>query len=78
MESPSPDPALAQLGLNVKLARVALRWTQEDLALDAGMTRANISKLERGLLNPSAKTIIRLAAALGTAPGDFFRGTVPE
>ncbi len=75
MDSTPPDPALERLGMNVKLARVARRWTQEQLALDAGMTRANISKLERGLLNPSARTIIKVAKSLGVEPGQFFEGT---
>lgn len=66
--------ALKRLGKNVKLMRVDRDMTQETLALEAGIARANVSKLEHGDLNASAKTILRLAAALQVPPGDLWRG----
>lgn len=36
-------------------------WTQEDLADELGVDRAYISQLERGVKNPSLKTMAKLA-----------------
>jgi transcriptional regulator with XRE-family HTH domain len=35
------------LGQKVRIARVARRWTQDDLAYEAQVTQANVSALER-------------------------------
>lgn len=70
------SPALVRLGKNVKIARIEADFTQEQACLEAGLTRGNWSKLERGELNASAKTIIRVAVALGVDPGSLFAGTV--
>ena len=37
------------LGQKVRIARIARRWTQDDLAYEAQVTQANVSALERDL-----------------------------
>jgi transcriptional regulator with XRE-family HTH domain len=41
--------------------------TQEDLAYDADVTISALSRVERGLSNPTWRTIRRLATALGVS-----------
>lgn len=46
-------------------ARKTNGLTQKELSARAGITQADISRLENGEANPSLKTMKRLAAALG-------------
>lgn len=59
-------------GLALKAAREASRhpdrYSQEKLALDAGLDRTYISLLERGLRSPSLKTVFILAKKLNVSP----------
>lgn len=78
MPSHPLDPAvqakLKRLGKNVKLARVEADFAQDELAREAGTTRAHVSGVERGLVNISAATTFKLAAALGVPPSRLFEG----
>ncbi len=43
-------------GQKVRIARIAKRWTQDDLAYEAQVTQANVSALERDLrIYPAAQ-----------------------
>ncbi len=45
--------------------RIKRGLTQHELAAVAGMTQADVSKIERGVTHPSSRTLHRLASALG-------------
>lgn len=45
-------------------ARVQRGYTQQQLSERSGVTQADISRIERGVLSPTASTIMRLAEAL--------------
>ena len=62
---------LAVLGGNVKHYRARLGWTQEDLASQAGINRSYLAGIESGRRNTSARTIEKLARALGVSPADL-------
>jgi len=62
---------LAVLGGNVKHYRARLGWTQEDLARQAGINRSYLAGIESGRRNTSARTIEKLARALGVSPADL-------
>ena len=47
--------------------RLKVGLSQERLALDSGLDRTFISLLERGLRQPSLRTIFTLAAKLGSS-----------
>lgn len=53
------------LAYNLLLARKNARVTQKELAEKTGIYQADISKIERGLGNPSLSTLSRLAEGLG-------------
>ena len=55
----------------MKAARLALRFSQEDLADKAEIDRTYVSGVERGLRNPSIRVLARLAKALKTSPADL-------
>ena len=49
----------------VSRAREEARLTQEQLAERSAVSRVTINRIERGKLNPSMKTLSRLARAMG-------------
>ncbi|WP_441232633.1 helix-turn-helix domain-containing protein [Bradyrhizobium sp. 1200_D9_N1_1] len=52
----------------VRKARKGLGWSQEDLAMEAGLDRTYISQVERGTRNCTVVVLARLARALKTTP----------
>ena len=60
------------LALQVFTRRSARGWSQEQLADEAGMTQPQIANIEAGQANPTARTLIKLAAALGCTVYDLW------
>jgi transcriptional regulator with XRE-family HTH domain len=58
------DPALAAA---LRALRVQRGLTQERLALDADVTTSALGRVERGLANPTWRTLKRIIAALGVS-----------
>jgi transcriptional regulator with XRE-family HTH domain len=58
---------------NLKRWRLCREISQERLAVDAEIDRTYVSRLERGLENPTVGVLERLAAALSIEIGDFFQ-----
>lgn len=54
-------------GRVIKATRKALKMTQEELAELAGVDHTTISRIERGVTHPPARTIKVLTDALGQA-----------
>jgi transcriptional regulator with XRE-family HTH domain len=55
----------AELGSMLAYARKANSLTQPALSELCGIQQAEISRIERGVSNPTAATLLRLADALG-------------
>jgi transcriptional regulator with XRE-family HTH domain len=60
-----------QFGSAVREYRAAAGYSQEKLALSAGLDRTYISGIERGVRNPTLESIVRLATALGCKPAQL-------
>lgn len=60
----APAPFVA-LGESVMAARAEKGITQKELGELAGIDQSDISKIERGIANPSMSTLDRIAKALG-------------
>ena len=63
-----------QLGLRIKYLRGLKHWSQEDLALEAGINKNYISDLERGRRNPTVKILDKICNALGINLEVLFKG----
>ena len=61
----TPAELRLRLAHNVKQLRKARGLAQERLALEAGVDRTMLSKIERRLTNPSLETLLKLAQCLG-------------
>lgn len=65
------SPEHAALGEAVLQLRGKAGLSQEALADLAGTDLTQIGGIERGIRNPSYTTLLRLAEALGTLPGEI-------
>jgi transcriptional regulator with XRE-family HTH domain len=63
----------ALVARNVRRLRVANGLSQEVLAVDAGIDRTYVSRLERGLENPTVAVLERLATALSANIEELFK-----
>jgi transcriptional regulator with XRE-family HTH domain len=54
--------AIKRFGKQVKTLRLERGWTQEFLADELEVDRSYVSSLERGMRNPTLKTIARIAS----------------
>ena len=68
------NPDLVKFGLNVRRLRLKKGLSQVDLAKRAGLSANYIGTLERGVQNPSLKTLERLAKGLGCGMSETCRG----
>ena len=63
-----------QLGMRIKYLRSLKKWSQEDLALEAGINKNYLSDLERGSRNPTVKVLDKIAKTLGITLEELFKG----
>jgi transcriptional regulator with XRE-family HTH domain len=63
---------------NLRRMRVEKGISQESLAVDAGIDRTYVSRLERCMENPSVNVLERLAAALEREIVEFFARPEPD
>lgn len=59
------------LGLRIRYRRKKRVWTLDQLAEASGVSRAGISRIERGETIPSTATLSRIAEALGVTFSEF-------
>lgn len=66
--------SIERFGTNVRAARLARGWTQEDLAERTGLAPVQVSRIERGRREVRLTTLLRLVAALDAKPDDLLEG----
>jgi transcriptional regulator with XRE-family HTH domain len=62
---------LETFGTNVREARKARGWTQEDLAHETGLAVVQVSRIERGKREIRLTTLLRLVDAFGVTANDL-------
>ena len=65
---------LVKFGLNVRRLRLKRGLSQAAVAKQAGLSANYVGTLERGIQNPSLKTLERLAKGLGCPMSETCRG----
>jgi DNA-binding XRE family transcriptional regulator len=68
------DKVLRELGQRLRDARVASGLTQEEAASKAGIDYKCWQRLESGHVNPTVKTLVRAAGAVGISFWALTRG----
>ena len=66
------EPLESAIGERLRLLRTARNQTLDDLATHSGVSRAMISRIERGEASPTAQLLSRLCAALDMTLSAFF------
>jgi transcriptional regulator with XRE-family HTH domain len=69
--------AQALVARNLRRLRTERGLSQEALAADAGIDRTYVSRLERGLENPTVAMLEQLASALAAQIVEFFAVPAP-
>lgn len=67
----------AAVGRHVRHFREARRMSVSELARQAGLSKATLSKLESGIGNPTIETVAAIAVALRLPLGDLIPSPVP-
>ncbi|MCU6435313.1 helix-turn-helix domain-containing protein [Undibacterium sp. Jales W-56] len=65
------DKKLVRLGAAIRARRKELGVSQEELAIDCGVERSNMGKIERGENNLSILNLVRIAEALNANAADI-------
>lgn len=55
----------AKVGMNIKIMRIKIDTTQEELAFHAKISRNMLSNIERGVQSPTVEILSQIAKALG-------------
>ena len=68
------DPAvMKKFGQRVLLLRKQKKLTQQQLAIQAGLSTSQIARIETGKLNTTISTLFSIAKAIDVELADFFR-----
>jgi transcriptional regulator with XRE-family HTH domain len=70
------DRAVKRFGANVRAARKAKGWTQEELAHESGLAPVQVSRIERGVREIRLTTLVRLLTALDATPDLLLDGLI--
>jgi transcriptional regulator with XRE-family HTH domain len=62
------------VGDRIRMRRTDLKWTQDQLATQAGISKGFLSDVERGLRNVSSEFLLKLAEALGVTTDFLMKG----
>jgi transcriptional regulator with XRE-family HTH domain len=65
------ESAVQTFGQNVRAARLAKGWTQEELSGKSGLAVVQVSRIERGAREIRLTTLLRLLTALEVSPADL-------
>ena len=68
------DATLVKLGKNLRAARAAKGWSQEELAHKCCVHRTYVGAVERGEYNVTILTLKKITKTLGMAMKDVVRG----
>ncbi len=67
-------PEMIALGNRIRRLRQERRLTHDRLGELADMNGIQVGHIERGANDPKVSTLLKLARALGVAPGDLLNG----
>ena len=71
----TPDENLKKLGKQVRQLRKGRKWSQQKLSDVSGLAVRTISRIERGVMNPSFEVLAALVDVLGISFDFLFTST---
>ncbi len=76
MSSPDPDRVVESIARRISELREQAGLTQEQVAARLGIAAKNYQRMELGKQNLTVLTLVRVAAALGVHPREFWTDPV--
>lgn len=76
-QSSEAEAVMRRFGERVRARRLSRGWSLERLAAESGLHWTYVGSVERGERNVSLVNIVRLATALGVAPGELLAELAP-
>ena len=75
-----PDEFLQQLGIRIRVLRLEKKFSQRQLGVEAFIEKSTIQRIERGLMNCTVKTLLKISNALDVEYAELFNftKTTPE
>jgi len=70
--TPEQSKYLKKLGAHIKAVRKSQGYSQDRLYLEARFSRANMTRIERGDVDPQAGTLKRIADTIGVPMKKLF------
>ena len=68
----STDNSAMNIGYVIKVLRTQRKMTQEQVALEADIATSNVSRIEKGLRQPSQMVLQKISKALDTTPSVLY------
>ena len=72
MDKLDRNSVLINFGNNLRLIRLEMGFTQEQLANELGVEISQISRIERGVINTSVTTLYAISKVLNVSISDLF------
>jgi transcriptional regulator with XRE-family HTH domain len=66
---------LISLGSQIRIIRKQKKLTQQSLSAMCEIEKANLSRIESGITNPTVLTLFKMSKAMEVGITDFFNGT---
>tara|TARA_B100000767_G_scaffold93735_1_gene90169 strand:- start:535 stop:777 length:243 start_codon:yes stop_codon:yes gene_type:complete len=76
MKYPNTDEFLGELGIRIKTLRKEKKLSQQKLGVEALIEKSTIQRIERGLMNCTVKTLLKIANALDVEYIELFKFTL--
>jgi transcriptional regulator with XRE-family HTH domain len=67
---------LISLGSQIRFIRKQKKLTQQSLSAMCEIEKANLSRIESGITNPTVLTLFKMSKAMEVGITDFFTGTM--
>ena len=72
----SEEDFIINLGIHIRQLREKKNLSQQDLANDCSIPKAQIGRIERAKINTTVRTLIKIANALEIEPKELFNFTI--
>ncbi len=72
MKYPNTDEFLKQLGIRIRVLRKERKLSQQKLGIEALIEKSTIQRIERGLMNCTVKTLLKITNALDVEYAELF------
>lgn len=73
MRYPDTNEFLEQLGKRIRALRKEKKLSQRELGIEALIEKSTIQRIERGLMNCTVKTLLKIANALDIEYAELFK-----